>query len=203
MNDDPKNFAALTADEWGDAEYDAFGALLGVSGDRVPRAGSGHRYDPLDFSVVGHMVRNPALARDFFRYNSYLLQRSPLDVRLRELAILRVAHRRRAAYEWSQHVTSGRANGITDAELDALVEGNDGFQGTDHLVLEACDELLDVGRLDAATWTLLLAELGTHAAMDLIFLVGTYSMLAMAFETWAIAPEPGSEPLPPNWETTS
>ena len=190
------SFGALMADEWGDAEYEAFGALLGLPGEQVPRAGSGHRFDPLNFSVVGHMVRNTALARSFFRFNSYLLQRSPLDARLREMAILRVALRRRAAYEWGQHVKSARANGMTDAELGALISGNDGFTGADRLVLEATDALLENGKLDPSTWAALLDEVGVESGMDLIFVVGTYAMLAMAFDTWGLVPEPGSEPLP-------
>ena len=55
----------LPAEEWGEAEYEAYGALLGLPGDKVPRAGSGHRYDPLHFDVVGVLVRHPALARRF------------------------------------------------------------------------------------------------------------------------------------------
>lgn len=35
--------APLAANDWGDEEYAAFGALLGVPGEKVPRAGSGTR----------------------------------------------------------------------------------------------------------------------------------------------------------------
>ncbi len=31
----------LAAEQWGEAEYAAFGKLLGMPGDKVPRAGSG------------------------------------------------------------------------------------------------------------------------------------------------------------------
>ena len=37
--------AQLTAEEWGDKEYAAYGALMGLPGDKVPRAGSGHAAD--------------------------------------------------------------------------------------------------------------------------------------------------------------
>ncbi|MCU1368625.1 MAG: Carboxymuconolactone decarboxylase, partial [Ilumatobacteraceae bacterium] len=39
-------------------------------------------------------------------------------------------------------------------------------------------------------------ELDTAQVMDLVFVVGTYTTLAMAFETWRLQPEPGSAPLP-------
>jgi hypothetical protein len=38
--------------------------------------------------------------------------------------------------------------------------------------------------------------LGTHQAMELVFVFGTYSMLAMACDTWALTPPSGSAKLP-------
>jgi alkylhydroperoxidase family enzyme len=186
--------APLRADEWGDAQYDAFGALLGLAADDVPRAGSGRRFDPLHFDVVGVLVRSPGLAKVFLAFNAYLLQRSPLPARVRELCILRVAHQRRNAYEWAEHVTIGRGLGITDEEMDALAGGNDAFGGVDRLVLEATDELLAGHPLPSAMWDRLVAELGVEAAMDLLFVAGTYQMLAAAFDTWGLTPPLRSGP---------
>ena len=53
----------LAADEWGDEEYAAYGSLLRMPSDRVPRFGSGHAYDPERFSVVGTFVRHPRTGR--------------------------------------------------------------------------------------------------------------------------------------------
>ena len=188
------DLSPLPPEQWGDAEYAAYGSLLGLSGDDVPRAGSGHPYDPMNFSVVRTFVRHPALAKAFWRFNGYQLQRNSLPLRWRELAILRVAHRRESAYEWGQHVKIALEGGITDDEIARLALGDDGFEGGDLLVLRATDALLIDGRIDQS----LLAdgELDTHQVMDLIFLVGTYSMLAAAFETWQLEPEPDTAPLP-------
>ena len=75
-------------------------------------------------------------------YNAFLLQRGELPLRLRELAILRLAHARRSAFFWAS--TSG----------------------------------------------------SPLPAMELIFAVGTYGMLAMACDTWQLVPPPGSAKLP-------
>lgn len=64
------------------------------------------------------------------------------------------------------------------------------------MVPEAADELLAHGRADASTWQRLTEELGTHQAMELIFVVGTYALLAMAFDTWRLDAPAGSAPLP-------
>ena len=187
----------LPADEWGDAEYEAFGTLLGIPGEKVPRAGSGHRFDPLDFDVVGVLVRHPELAKAFLGFNGYLLQRSELPARLRELVVLRVAHRQQSAYEWAEHVRAAVEIGITADEIDRLVAGNEGFAGDDLLVLDAADEMLTTGRLAPASWEQLRRRLGTHQAMEVQFVIGTYQMLAALLTTWGLVPPPGAAPLPP------
>jgi alkylhydroperoxidase family enzyme len=186
----------LPVDQWGDEEYAAFGKLLGMPADKVPRAGSGHAYDPLNFDIIGLLVRHPKLANVFLSYNGFLLQRGELPGRIRELVILRVAHRDRSAYEWGQHVKMAAANGVGADEISAVAAGNEGFTGPDLIALEAADELLENGHLAWPSWQRLSTELGERPAIELIFLVGTYAMSAMAFRTWGLAPAPGMTPLP-------
>lgn len=186
----------LTADQWGDAEYAAFGVLLGIPGERVPRAGSGHAMDPLKFDIIGLLARHPEMARAFLTFNGFLLRRGELSPHLRELAILRVAKTRRSAFFWGEHTKVAVESGVPQEDITRLAGGNEGFSGADLLVLEATDEMLADGRVQAETWELLVAALDTHAAMELIFVVGTYTMLAMAFWTWGLVPPPGSAPLP-------
>lgn len=191
----------LRADQWGEPEYAAFAALLNLPADKVPRAGSGGALDPLNFDIIGMLARHPEMARVFLGFNGFLLQRGELSGRLRELVILRVAHRHRSAFEWGQHVRLGAAVGVTADDVAALTEGNDGFGGTDRLVLDATDELIATGRADWSTWQALVDELGEHAAMELIFIVGTYTLTAMAFGTWGLRPQPGTAALPRRGET--
>jgi alkylhydroperoxidase family enzyme len=186
----------LAEDEWGDDEYAAVGALFGIPGDQVPRAGSGAARDPMKFDILGVLARHPAMTREFMSYNAFLLQRGELPLRLRELAILRLAQVRRSAFFWGEHVRVATAGGLPEADIARLAAGNEGFDGVDRLVLETTDELLADGRAAPQTWRGLVDELGTHQAMELIFVVGTYAMLAMACDTWALAPPPGSAQLP-------
>jgi 4-carboxymuconolactone decarboxylase len=186
----------LTADEWGDDEYAAVGALFGIPGEEVPRAGSGHARDPLNFDILGVLARHPTMARVFMSYNAFLLQRGELPLRLRELAILRLAHARHSAFFWGEHVRVATAGGLSEDDIASLATGNSEFDGVDRLVLEATDEMLADGRARAATWKQLVEELGTRPAMELIFVVGTYGMLAMACETWGLVPPVGSAKLP-------
>lgn len=186
----------LTADEWGDDEYAAVGALMGIPGGDVPRAGSGEPRDPLNFDIIGVLARHPKMARKFLGYNAFLLQRGELSLRLRELAVLRLAHARRSSFFWGEHVKVAKAGGLSDDDIARITRGNSEFDGVDRLVLEATDELLADGRAAPDTWRRLADELGTHQAMELIFVVGTYAMLAMACDTWQLTPPPGSASLP-------
>src|SRR3954447_12269872 len=154
----------LAVDDWGDDEYAAVGALFGLPGDEIPRAGSGQPRDPSKFDILGVLARHPAMAREFLAYNAFLLQRGELPLRLRELAILRLAHARRSAFFWGEHVRVATAGGLSEDDIAALARGNDEFGGVDRLVLEATDEFLADGRARPATWNRLVKELGTHEA---------------------------------------
>jgi 4-carboxymuconolactone decarboxylase len=186
----------LTADEWGPDEYAAVGALFGIPAEDVPRAGSGDARDPLNFDIIGVLVRHPDMARVFLSYNAFLLQQGELPLRLRELAVLRIAHARRSAFFWGEHFRIATAGGLSEEDIARLARGNTEFDGVDRLVLKATDEMIADGRAKPATWQRLVDELGTHQAMELIFVVGTYAMLAMACGTWELAPPPGSAKLP-------
>jgi 4-carboxymuconolactone decarboxylase len=186
----------LSASEYRDDEYAAVGALMGIPGEDVPRAGSGHPRDPLNFDIVGVLARHPRMARVFLSYNVFLLRQGELPLRLRELALLRVAHIRRSAFFWGEHFKLATAGGVSEDDIARLARGNDEFAGIDRLALDATDEMLAEGRACPVTWQRLVEQLGTHQAMELIFVVGTYAMLAMACDTWGLAPPPGSAQLP-------
>jgi 4-carboxymuconolactone decarboxylase len=186
----------LSADEWGDDEYTAFGTLLGLPGDKVPRAGSGHAYDPLNFPVIGLLARHPELAQAFLTFNGYLLKHGELPARLRELVILKMALEHRSAFEWGQHVKMALAAGVTEAEISRIPSGSAGFDGQDQLVLLAAEELSENGRVAEQTWSRLSGELGTHQAIEVIFVVGAYVTTGMAFGTWGLQAQPGSAELP-------
>lgn len=186
----------VAPDEWGPDEYGAVGSLFGMSGDDVPRAGSGEPLDPVKFDILGLLARHPAMAREFLQFNGFLLRRGELPLRLRELVVLRVAHTRRSSFFWGEHVRVALSGGVPEADIARLARGKAEFDGADRLVLDATDEMLGDGRIAAATWQHLVDELDIHQAMEVIFVFGTYAMLATACDTWQLTPPPGSAELP-------
>lgn len=136
-------------------------------------------------NVLGLLARHPALARAFLTFNAHLLTASTLPARTRELAILRIAWRRRCRYEWAQHVQIARRAGITDEEIAEI------RAGAATLISRAVDELDDDSCLSEETYRALAAELDDRQLMDLVFTIGTYGLLAVAFNTFGVELEPG------------
>lgn len=165
----------LPADQWDEDVQRALSGMLPAERRNPDDAGT----------ALATLVRHPALAKAFLRFNVHLLFASTLPERLRELAILRVAHRRGCNYEWAHHVDMGKDAGLTDTEIQDLqhgVAGND----LDRAVLAAVDELDDKSNVCDATWNVLAAHLDERQRMDLVFTVGCYSLLAMAFNTFGV-----------------
>jgi hypothetical protein len=53
-------------------------------------------------------------------------------------------------------------------------------------MLAAVDELVADARVTDPTWAVLADELDEHQLMDLVFTVGTYDLLAMAFRSFGV-----------------
>ncbi|OBH99073.1 carboxymuconolactone decarboxylase family protein [Mycobacterium sp. E2733] len=164
----------LPADQWDEATHKALAAMR----------------DPAANNALSTLAHHPALAKAFLRFNVHLLTSSTLPARVRELAILRVAHRRECAYEWSHHVSMAKAEGITDAEIAAVLDGAGEDAGHldefDRAVITAVDELDDKSQLSDETWAALGERLNDRQRMDFVFTVGCYATLAMAFNTFGV-----------------
>lgn len=165
----------LPADEWDDEVRNAFKGML--PRDRQNPEGAG--------TALSTLVRHPDLTKAFLGFNVYLLFRSSLPARIREVAILRVAHRRACTYEWAHHVELAKTVGLTDDDVEAIRRG-EAADELDRLVLNAVDELDEKSTLSDATWAALGEHLNERQRMDFVFTVGAYAMLAMAFNSFDV-----------------
>jgi 4-carboxymuconolactone decarboxylase len=144
--------------------------------------------------IFSTLVRHPGLFRRWIGFGGKLLQGSKLPARSRELVILRVAWRCRAAYEWSQHVSIAKDAGL-DAEAIRRVATDDtaGWSADDAALLRAVDELHDDFCIKDATWDELAAFLDERQLIELPVLAGHYAMLAGALNSFGVQTE---RPLP-------
>jgi 4-carboxymuconolactone decarboxylase len=168
----------LPADQWDDAVDASLSAM--VPADRRNPEGAGN--------LLATLVRHPALTKAFLRFNNHLLFSSTLSPRLRELAVLRVAHLTGCEYEWRHHVRMGRETGLTDEVIDGIQRG-EASDELDRTVLRAVDELQDKATVSDATWAALSEHLDERQRMDLVFTIGCYGALAMAINTFGVTPD--------------
>ena len=143
-------------------------------------------------NALSTLMHHPALAGPFLVYNNVLLQTPALDPRARELVVLRVAWRTRSRYEWVQHLRLAPRVGITPEEIAAVATGAGAGSWKPHEadLLAATDQLVDDYRVEDDTWRRLAEQLDERQLVELVFVVGTYTALAMAFKSFGVQLDP-------------
>ena len=151
---------------------------------------------PKGLNALGVLAHHPELTEAYHHLIGHALFATTLSVRQRELIIMRVAHRRDAAYEWAQHAFLAGEVGITADEVARVRRGPDadGWDLLEAALLAAVDELLADARIGDATYGRLSAALTTRQIMDVVFTVGAYDVLAMALRTFDVELDEDLEP---------
>jgi len=177
--------APLPREEWTEEVGQAIAALLPSGAERPvrPRTGGSKGHN-----VLGTLARHPQLMHAFLTFNGHILFNSTLSPRHRELLILRVAALRQAEYEWEQHVVLAAEAGLDEEEIARIADGPEaaGWSVTEAAMLWAVDELVSEAMICTATWQKLAGALDEHQLMDLVFTVGAYDLLAMAFRSFGV-----------------
>ncbi|MDZ7675480.1 MAG: carboxymuconolactone decarboxylase family protein [Acidimicrobiales bacterium] len=176
----------LSPKEWPKAMKAALAALTPAH----PRHPLPERRDdrPKGLNILGTLAHHPELATAYHTFNGHVLFGSTLDLRTREVLVLRVAAVRGCEYEWLQHAVMAIDLGLTPSEIERIGEGPDAEElaPLDAALVRAVDELLADAEIGDATWTALAAELDQRQLMDLVFTVGAYDALAMAMQSFGI-----------------
>ena len=176
----------LPPEEWPEEMGQAIAALRPPE----PRHPLPSRRDdrPKGLNALGLLARHPALTRAFHTFTGHVLFASTLSPRERELLILRVAAVRGSDYEWTQHVVLAGDAGLAPDEVARVAEGPDaaGWSPLDQAMVRAVDELIRDATIADETWEALAGSLADQQLMDLVFTVGAYDLLAMAFRSFGV-----------------
>ena len=191
----------VSSDEMNDEQRELYREILGGPRGQGPRAvllasGAGGLAGPFNAMLyappVGHALQGLGVAIRF---------RTQLAPRIRELAILVVAHAWDSAYERASHEPIGRDAGLTGDEIEALRAGADpGFAAKDEQVAYAVVRALTSpdsrnADLDDEQYDTAVAVLGEQALVELSSLVGYYATLALQLRIFRVpapeAPEAG------------
>jgi alkylhydroperoxidase family enzyme len=103
-----------------------------------------------------------------------------------------------SSYEWGQHVRISLAGGIDRETVDRVLEGPDAEGWSDHdaALLRAADELHEHSRISDGTWEALAGAYDTEQLIETTMVVGHYTMLAGALNSFGVELDDGLEPLP-------
>jgi 4-carboxymuconolactone decarboxylase len=134
------------------------------------------------------VARHPTLLEPYMAWATAVARHGVLSRRDNALLALRTALRCGSEFEWGVHVAHGE---LTPDEVARAGEGPDaGWSARDAALLRAADELHDRTEIGDANWAQLTAMFPTDALLEILFVVGHYTMLSMVANGAGVQPEP-------------
>jgi 4-carboxymuconolactone decarboxylase len=130
------------------------------------------------FSMLAHA---PAVSASVLRLVFALLTETALDPKLRELVILRVAHRCDGEYVWVQHAAIAGTTGVSDAQTAALKRGEtpaDLFTDRERRAFAFADEVFDTCRAADDTFRAVRELFSPREVVELVLLIGYFRMIS-------------------------
>ena len=152
--------------------------------------------DRSPLNIFTTLVRHPSLFKRWTVFGGYILSRSSLPARERELLILRTGYRCNSPYEFHQHTRIGLEAGLTQDEIKRLTQPPAGWSAQDTVLLQAADELHDDQMITDETWAKLREVWNEKQLIDILFTVGQYTLVSMVLNTLGVQTEDGSKGFP-------
>jgi alkylhydroperoxidase family enzyme len=148
--------------------------------------------------TVGNIFRalahTPNLLRRFLGLGGELRNKTELDPKLRELAIVTVGRLTDAQYEYVHHWNLARRVGVTREQLEALAdfEKSPNFSDHERAVIRYAVEATNNVKVSDATWNALKAFLDTKRIMELVQNVAFYNMVVRVLVPVGVELEAGT-----------
>lgn len=127
------------------------------------------------------LLRSPDLADRLQKVGEYIRFRSSLPAKLNELAILLVARKWTAQFEWYAHHQFAMTAGLDPAIAAAIAEGRkpERMPEEEAAIHAFCTELLDTTQVSDAAYENVRRRFGEQGVIDLIGAMGYYSTVSM------------------------
>ena len=140
---------------------------------------------------------SPELARRAAALGEFVRYETSLGPRLSELAILVVARYWSCAYEWAVHAGEADAAGVPATVIEAVARDEaPGLTGADAVVHEFTRELVRTGRVGDGLHARAVAALGEAGVVELVGVVGYYTLVAFTLNASDV-PAPAGAPVLP------
>lgn len=112
-----------------------------------------------------------------------------LPAQLREIAILTVAATWQAQYEWWAHERIARTEGLDAAIIDGIKAGvlPDSVTPEQQMIYEFAREVIDNHHVSDERYAAAVMMLGESAVVELVLLMGYYTLIAMTLNVFDVA----------------
>lgn len=142
------------------------------------------------------LIRAPEICEHASQLGEHLRWGTSLPDRLSELAIITTARFWRAQYEWYAHAPLAERAGVPHDAVEAIRRGQTpSFEKTDEgLVHRICTELFTTQRLSDRSFTDATETLGEQGLVEVIAIVGYYTLIGNILNAFAVAVPQGETP---------
>jgi 4-carboxymuconolactone decarboxylase len=144
-------------------------------------------------------VKSPELARRTQRVGEFVRYQTRLPARLSELAILVTARHWTSQYEWYVHAEHARRAGLDPAAIEAIAARREPHLPLEdeRLVYAFARQLHERRGIADDLYRASVACLGEQAVVELVMLLGYYTLVSMTLNTFEIGlPDDVAPPLP-------
>jgi 4-carboxymuconolactone decarboxylase len=143
------------------------------------------------------LLRSPGLAGAVQQVGEYLRFKCPLDKRIGELVTIMGARHWSQQYEWFAHSQHALKAGLKPEIVEAIAEGRrpQGMAQDEEIAYDFVTELLATRGVSDKTYERAAAKYGEHGIVDIVGIVGYYSMIGMQMNV-ARTPVPDGKPQP-------
>jgi len=181
--------------EFTPAQQRIFESITGGKRKSVSAAGSSTTAEGGLRGPFNALLYSPIIGDAVQRVGEAVRFEGALPPQLRELAILTVAAEWQAQYEWWAHERIARAEGLNDAIIVGVKSGMlpESADPEERMIYGVVRELIDQHHIADERYAAAVALFGEAAVVELVLLVGYYTLIAMTLNAFAVAVPPGED----------
>lgn len=184
----------LRRDELDPAGQDVWDKVVGTRGAGLVKPSGG---------LVGPFnafVHSPDVGRRLSSLGATLRFGTSLERRLTEVAIITVASRWKAEFEWWAHARMATEHGVPEAVVEAIGRDEEPpFVNDDELVVYSlARELTTDGQVSQECYNRAHELFGDAGMVELVSLCGYYTLISYLLNAFTVPIPPGAEPMWPD-----
>lgn len=176
--------------------------MLPVEQAKTAAGECGIRESMASLNVYRTLLRHPQLASAVNHLLTTLLfTGNKLDVRLRELLIMRIGWTTGAKYEWTQHWHFAERVGLPPEDVIAVRDWRSStrLSAADRAVLAAVDDTLEQGKISNSVWAECVQHIGSpEQLLEMVIAIGNWNMFSQLLRSIGIPLEEGVMDWPPD-----